>query len=128
MPHEIVTESNSVGVVISFSGVVSGAELIDLNRSVVDDQSFSQCRYQVWDLSKVTRLDVTIEDLRSISQQDIAASGKNPNLRIAIVGSQELFGGKDQIFRIYEEVWTTYRPKFFSDVEAAKEWATGDDP
>ena len=125
MPYQVITESNGVGVVISFSGAVSGSEVIDLNGRLSTDELFSQCRYQIWDFSGATQLDITIDELRSLTLQDIVASATNPTLKTAIVGQQKLFAGKDRIFQIFEEAWTTYRPEFFLDVKAAREWATG---
>jgi hypothetical protein len=128
MPHEVGTESNGLGVVVSFSGVVSGPEVLDLNARLISEESYSRCRYQVWDFSKASRLDLTIDDLRSISVQDITASAINPDVRIAIVGEPAFFANRDQIFQIFEEVWTSYRPKFFTDSEIAREWAASDRP
>jgi len=128
MPHEIATESNAEGVAITLSGVVSGTELVELNDRLASEESFSQCRYQIWDFSNATRLDIEIEDLRSISLRDIASSAINPRLKTAIVGQPSLFGGKDRIFLIFEEVWTSYRPKFFTEVETAREWASSEHP
>ena len=126
MPHRIDIESKGLGVVISFSGEVPGAEVVALNGRLMSEQSFSQCRYQVWDFSKVTGLGLTADDLRSISVQDITASAINPNLKTAIVGQPELFANRDEIFLILEEAWTAYRPQFFTDFEAAREWAASD--
>ena len=78
MPHQVSTESNARGVIISLSGVVSGTELLALNGRLTSEESFSQCRYQIWDFSKATLLDVTIEQLRSLSMQDADASAENP--------------------------------------------------
>lgn len=124
MPHQVHTESNASGVVISFSGIVSGDEVVALNARLITEDSFSRCRYQVWDFSKTTRLDISTEDLRSISLQDIGASAINSSLKVAIVGEPRLFNNKDRIFAIFEEVWTNYRPRFFPDFETAREWAS----
>ena len=124
MPYQVTTESNARGVIISLSGVVSGTELLALNGRLTSEESFSQCRYQIWDFSKATLLDVTIEQLRSLSMQDAEASAENPNVKIAIVGQQAFFSGKDRIFQIFEDVWTTYKSKVFLDVETAREWAS----
>jgi hypothetical protein len=126
MPHQVSTEANAAGVVISFSGAVSGSEVVDLNGRLASEESFSKCRYQLWDFSAATSLDISIEEIRAISLQDIAASAHNPNLKTAIVGHPSLFGGKDEIFLIFEEVWTAYKPKFFPDVASAKEWLSSD--
>jgi hypothetical protein len=126
MPHRIDTESNGLGVVISFSGDVSGAEVVALNIHLISEQSFPQWRYHVWDFSKATGLGLTADDLRNISVQDITASAINPNLKTAIVGQPELFANRDKIFLVFEEVWTTYRPRFFTDFETARAWAAGD--
>lgn len=128
MPHQTSTESNPAGVVIAFTGVVSGDEIIALNDRLASEESYSRCHYQVWDFSKATRLDITIDELRGVSERDVAASAINPNVKIAIVGEEKLFRGRDRIFQTLEEVWTIYRPKIFVDVEAAKKWAASDHP
>jgi len=128
MPHQVHTDSTGTGAVISFSDVVSGAEVLELNARLSSEESYSRCRYQVWDFSGATRLDLTVDDLRNISVQDITASAVNPNVRLAIVGKPEFFANRDRIFQIFEEVWTAYRPKFFSDFETAREWASSDRP
>ena len=126
MPYQISTESNPLGIVISFSGVASGEEILALNLRLNTEESFSQCHYQIWDFSKATRLDMTSEQLRMACMQDIVSSEKNPNQKIAVVGQPLFFGGRDRIFQIFEEVWTAYKPKFFLDLETAREWASSD--
>ena len=125
MPHQISTELNPNGVVISFSGVISGDEILALNVRLISEESFSQRRYEIWDFSQAIRLDITTEELRSVSMQDVKPSEINPNLKIAIVGQPSFFGGKDRVFLIFEEVWTAYKPKVFLEVEAAREWVAG---
>ena len=39
MPYQIGIESNGPGVVISFSGVVTGVELIELNGRFISEES-----------------------------------------------------------------------------------------
>ena len=128
MPYQVATESNGSGVIVSFSGVVSGPEVIDLNLRLTNEESFSQCRYQIWDFLKATRLDLSVDDLRTISIQDIAGSAINPTLRMAIVGKPDFFANMDRIFLIFEEEWTAYKPKFFEDLEAAREWISSEQP
>jgi hypothetical protein len=128
VPNQVDIESNGSGVVVSFSGVVSGPEVIDLNLRLTNEESFSQCRYQIWDFSKATRLDLSIDDLRTISVQDIAGSAINPTLRMAIVGEPDFFANMDRIFLIFEEEWTAFRPKFFTDLKAAREWISSEQP
>ena len=128
MPHQVIDESNGPGVVISFSGVVSAEELLALNAHLINEVSFATSHYQVWDFSKATHLAISVDDLRSISVQDIHGSAINPRLRIAIVGEPSLFGNLSEIFLMLEEEATAYRPKFFADIEAAKEWASSEYP
>ena len=125
MPHQIGAESNPNGIVISFSGVISGDEILALNARLISEELFSQRRYEIWDFSQAIRLDITTEELRSVSMQDVTPSKINPNLKIAIVGQPSFFGGKDRVFLIFEEVWTAYEAKVFLEIEAAREWVTG---
>ena len=124
MPYEVSTESNGFGVVVSFSGVVSDPELLELNDRLNNEESFAQWRYQIWDFSKATRLDLTADEIRAIAMQDAPASAINPTLNIAIVGEHSFFGNREHIFLIFEEVWTAFRPKFFTDFETARAWAS----
>jgi hypothetical protein len=128
VPYEVGTESNGFGVIVSFSGVVSGPELLDLNLRLTNEESFAQCRYQVWDFSTATRLDISADEIRAIAMQDISGSAINPTLNIAIVGEAAFFANRDRIFLIFEEVWTAFRPKFFTDFEVARKWASNDEP
>jgi hypothetical protein len=34
----------------------------------------------------------------------------------------------DRIFLIFEEEWTAFRPKFFTDLKAAREWISSGQP
>ena len=126
MPYEVSTESNGFGVVISLSGIVSGPELVALNLRLNNEESFAQCRFQIWDFSKATRLDLSADEIRALAMQDIPASAINPTLNMAIVGEPDFFGNRDRIFLIFEEVWTAFRPKFFTDLEAARNWASSE--
>jgi len=126
LPYQVNAESNGTGVVVSFSGVVTGPEVIDLNLRMTNEESFSQCRYQIWDFSKAARLDLTVDDLRTISVQDITGSAINPTLKMAIVGEPDFFANLDRIFLIFEEEWTAYKPKFFADLKAAREWISSE--
>ena len=128
MPYQVSTESNGTGVVVSFSEVVSGPEVVDLNLRLINEESFSQCRYQIWDFSKAARLDLTVDDLRTISVQDITGSANNPTLKTAIVGEPDFFANLDRIFLIFEEEWTSWKPQFFANLEAAREWISSEQP
>ncbi|MBN2389253.1 MAG: hypothetical protein JXR84_00935 [Anaerolineae bacterium] len=126
MTHVLSIEPNGLGVVITFSGLVNRDEIYNLNEQLMSDESFSQWRYQIWDFSNVEKFDVPIDQLRSFAIQDSIAAAKNPNQKIAIIPRQSPRSGLDSVFHVYEEVWAAYESRSFSNVDAARAWATSD--
>jgi hypothetical protein len=124
MPHRLSRESN--GVLVTLHGVVTGDEVYGLNEQLMSDELFSQRRYQIWDFSDVERLEASFDHLRNFAIQDSIVARKNPDQRIAIIPRRSPRSGLDRVFHILEDVWGAYESKTFLDVDAAREWATGD--
>jgi hypothetical protein len=121
MTHQIEHEPN--GLVISFSGLVTGDEIFALNEYLVVQETFPQWHYQIWDFSHVERIEISSEQLRSFAIQDSIAAQKNPDLKVGIIPRRKLPSGLDRIFHIFEEAWEGFESKTFPTVEAARKWA-----
>ena len=123
MPHKLSNESNRLGVVITFSGIVDADEINKLHTQIKSDELFLQWRYQIWDFSNAKELNISFDDIRHFAIQDRVAASKNPNQRIALIPRKFTHRGLDRMFHILEGVWGAYESKTFWDVDTAREWA-----
>jgi hypothetical protein len=122
MPGEISYENQGAGVVITWTGPISGDEVKEINKQIYAKERLDKLRYQIWDFTKADRLDISTQDVRDFAMQDRTAAQTNPDQIAAIVGSAEFFKGYDQIFHIYEDVWAGFESRTFSTVAEAREW------
>jgi hypothetical protein len=122
--HQLTYEPNGLGVVVTFSGFVNGEEIHALNKQLVADPTFSQWHYQIWDFSNIEGFSITTGQLRSFAGHDAEAVLKNPHQRIAVIPRVASYNAIDRIFRIYEEIWTTYESRTFPSLYAARAWAS----
>lgn len=122
MPHKIKNESNGLGVVITFSGIVKKGDIPKVDEKLNSDKIFSKLRYQIWDFSKIKDIKASFDELRNHAIQDSAAARKNPDKRIAIIVRKHLSSGLDSMFHAYETAWGGYESKTFTDIESARKW------
>ena len=122
MPHKIKNESNGLGVVITFSGIVKKGDIPKVDEKLNSDKIFSKLRYQIWDFSKIKDIKVSFDELRNHAIQDSAIARKNPDKRIAIIVRKHLSSGLDSMFHAYETAWGGYESKTFTDIESARKW------
>jgi hypothetical protein len=122
MPHKISYESNGLGVVLAFTGIIEADEINKLHIRLKSDESFLQWRYQIWDFSNATKLNISIDQIRRFAMQDAIAAHKNPHQKIALIPRESTHIGLDRAFHILEGVWGAYESKTFWDVNAAREW------
>jgi hypothetical protein len=123
VPIEVSYEKQGAGVVVVCTGSISGAEIRETNASLyASPERIAALRYQIWDLTGVTHLDVTNDDLREFAMQDMAAARTNPNMVNAIVGDPQLFRGYDKVFSVYTQTWSRLQTGIFSTVDEARSW------
>ena len=124
MPGKISFEKQGLGVVIIWTGCVSGDEIRKVNKNIYEQKLLHNLRYQIWDFTEADRADISNEDMREFAIQDKIAAETNPHQIVAIVGSEKLFRGHDRVFHIYEEIWSGFKSKTFSTMAAAREWVS----
>jgi len=125
MPHEMNEDANGRGIVISLLGAIEAAEIFKLNELLMANESFTRWCYQIWDFTKVSRFDVSLDQIRDFAIQDSVAAQKNPNQKIAIILRHPRIG-LDRTFHIMEEIWGGYKSRSFTDIDAAREWINQD--
>jgi hypothetical protein len=122
MPHAIANEANDLGVVINLSGLVTGDDIFHINEELMSDPHFIQWRYQIWNFSKVAKVDASLDQMRLFAIQDAFAARKNPRLKIAIILPKFGRSGSDRAFHTMEKVWGAYESRSFEGLDEARAW------
>lgn len=118
MGCRVVWESEGVHRV--FVGRADCAEFLDSLRQVYGDPRFDDVRYVINDFTACTELSMDPEAIREMSAMDLAASYSNPRIRIAIVGTSELF---ETGIAAYAGVGLSPYPlQLFASLDDARRW------
>lgn len=126
MPHKLMKESNGLGIVITFSEVVTGDEMQKLDEKLNSDNQFSMVRYRILDFSNIKDIKISFDELRNFAIQNSVAVRKNPEMKIAIITRKKLSSGLDSVFHAYEIAWRGFESNTFTDIESARKWAQSD--
>ncbi|MGJ8653991.1 MAG: hypothetical protein ACSHX8_12015 [Opitutaceae bacterium] len=117
MPYTI--EWNQDGLIWTYTGIITGQELIQSNMDVYGEPRFDEIHYQIVNMLQVTENLVTDADMRKVAYLDMAAARTNPKIRVAVIQADELAQGYEN--HTTENHWPTHS---FTDLASAKEWAT----
>jgi hypothetical protein len=96
MPIELKWSDKSVEFI--GSGIVTGADCIDANRQVVSDPRLTQLTYQIVDLSRVEKFDVSVVETQILSEMDQLAAEMVAGVRVAMVCPEKLIYGMSKIY------------------------------
>ncbi|MGB0413465.1 MAG: hypothetical protein ACPGJU_03380 [Coraliomargarita sp.] len=109
------------GLIWTYSGVLTGEELIKSNLEIYGDARFSQLYYQIVDLRMVREFKVLPEHMRRIAELDAAAYAVNRRIRVAVVTSEVTGAHMNRSYdqNSPEEHWET---QVFRDYGKADEW------
>lgn len=124
MPGIIQMENNNQGVLLKMSGLVSGREIIALNREIYNRDHDKQLRYQIWDFTDARRMEVSPDELHTIALDDKAEAAKNPNMLVALVGSPRQLNGVDISYQVFSQTWIGYglQSDSFRSLAEARQW------
>lgn len=122
MSHKLSRESEGLGMVITFSGIVEADEVDKLQAQINSDESFPVLRYQIWDFSKAEDINISIDQIQHFAMEAAVSSGKNPKLRIAIIPRRTSHNILGKTFHTFEKVWGSNESQSFGDVDTAREW------
>jgi hypothetical protein len=110
------------GVTWTYWGTVSGEELLRSNREVYVDRRFSEIRFQIIDLTRVDRFEVTADEMDSLAASDHTAALMNPSVRVAVAAKDELI----RLLSLRYEAQSSDSPwsqQIFDTVAEARRWA-----
>lgn len=122
MGFQIYGENDGLGVLVVWDGSVNGGEAIEANSQIYERDPDGKYCYQIWDFSDADVLDVSAEELRVVVMQDYANSQINPEQIVAVVGTDTVLKGLDDLYRSFIGAWTQFESKTFASVDDAREW------
>lgn len=124
MPATIHSENNGEGVLLSMSGLVTGGEIIDLNREIYARDPKKKLRYQIWDFTEANRMEVSPEELHIITLDDKEEASRNPDQLIALVGSPRQLNGVDVSYQVFSQTWIGdgFTSESFHSLKEARQW------
>jgi hypothetical protein len=110
------------GIVLLYSGVLTGEELIAVNRSLVTERS-GGLRYAIVDLSAVDELLISVADIRATIKDDKLLSGiAEPGMLVAIAAPQDLGFGLARMWEAFAGHETKWRIAVFRSIDDASLW------
>ncbi len=119
MPYQI--EWNADTVIWTYTGRLTGDELLQSNMDIYGDERFDKLRYQIVDLRQVE--DYVVEDhhMRKIAHLDRAAALTNPRIRVAVVtrGPEGVRMNDTYSRQAPDSHWKTHT---FEDFDEAMQW------
>ena len=127
MGYEITWETR--GACKRFFGHVTGAELMRSVEEIESDPRFDSVRYVVNDFLAVESFSVSEENVLTISAIDGAASITNPNIKVAIVATDDRVRAMAELYA--NSPLNTYPTRIFTNMDAARDWVVqgeADDP
>jgi len=119
MPYETTWKSR--GVIWTYTGLVTGSDILQSNLEIYGDPRFDDLAYQLVDLSQAEGFAIEEIHMRKIAHLDMAAARSNPRVIIATAAHSERAKEITEIYRKYaaESPW---KLRSFDNVEDAKAW------
>jgi hypothetical protein len=126
MPVEIRYLDDRTGFEMVGEGTVTGKEICGALNEIYSSELLPRQRCQIWDFTDVESFDFPSNDFTTMVSLDMAASKVNPNIVVAVIGSQDVIYG---IARMWEEHMEAKESGFitmvFREREDAEEWING---
>jgi hypothetical protein len=115
------TTWESGGVIITFSGVVDGEELLQANEELYGDERFDNIHYQIWDYSNVIEFKLDVDWVAKIAALDKAAALSNSIMKVASVATDEVTQMLSSLYEA-ESLESPWEIQLFTSVDEAQQW------
>ena len=122
MSFEIAFENQGRGVVITWTGRVTGKEMLCANEAMYAQDPNSILKYQIWDYSNAESIEASADEMRDLAFQDYAVSSHNPDQMEATVVTPQLWADTDHLYENYSKIWTGFKSKVFLSILDARKW------
>lgn len=121
MAFELLWEPR--GVYKRFYGYVTDAELMEAVVTIESDARFDGLRFVINDFLGIEGFSVSEDNVLTISAIDNAASRTNPNIKIAVVATDQRV---HELANIYaDSPLNAYPTEIFPNPDAARTWLAG---
>ena len=125
MPIEINYIENNNGVILDYSGDVTGDELISVVMKIFDNDNFTSLKYWISDRSNCTKYDVGTSHANTIASLTEINYLKNPNLLVALVSPTDVEYGMSRMYQILSED-EGFNTMVFHNRSEADEWISSE--
>jgi hypothetical protein len=127
MGYELEFVDNGRKVILSCYDSFSGADLIDIIAEVYSDEDrLKKLRYQLCDVTRVTELDMSNNDVKALIELEKKAVRINRDRMIAVTATSEITYGMARVWKSYMDVMVwDIKSMIFRDREAAFLWFEG---
>ena len=115
-------EIKNAGILVKGKGVVTGNEIKEINDIIYKSaENILKIKYQLVDLTNVSEVIASNEDIEVLATQDAAAAKINSNMIIAIVASSDLIFGLSRMWEAYS-YRSPLQSMVFRNIEDAEKW------
>ncbi len=118
--YRIVEEDR--GLRVELNSTITASLLIRANKALLSHETFEDKKYQLWDFSEASNLDLDSESIRQLAIQDAEGARLNPDMIVLLVGPNQLVNGVSKIYNLYSQVWDALNSHTFPSVEEARNW------
>ena len=109
-------------------GVATDRDLQQSGCDLYDHPSFETLEYLIDEYTDVTKLDISSNGVHLVAELDAEASKRNPSLRVAIVGDEQLLLGLTNMYLItFDLQGGTWVQATFATVDEARAWLAGEE-
>jgi hypothetical protein len=117
----VTIEHQGVGVLFTFSGVLTGDEILAESQALYSQEGLKKLRYQLVDMRDVNRIELNTEQIQRLAEVDRAAAQQGHGFLIASVVSHDLQAGISKFYRAYVED-PNIESAIFRSMPQARQW------
>lgn len=112
------------GVSWTYSGAVSGEEIVNASTAIYSDKRFDELRYKLCDFLDADSINMTSIEMNKVVCQHAAAAHSNHDIKIAVVGKKADFDKLSLLidrFRSFESK-VSWPIELFEGLDEAQAW------
>ena len=122
MPYQVEFVAGGTGIHLTGAGTVLGAEIVAGAFEAHRDEARARgLRYGLVDLTELTVLQITTEEIRDTVAEDRVTAALAPGIFVAIVAPRDYVFGMARMWQAFAEV-TGWETAVFRDRAEAIEW------
>lgn len=123
MPVNVEYKTNPTGVILLYSGFITGIDIINVNNEIADCRD---CVYQLSDFTSIEQLDISIKEMHRIAIQDCSIPPYYSLTKMALAGSTSKYARFIDLYYLFLEIWVgkhrKYETKTFDNIDEARQW------